>query len=498
MNRTNLIVAVLGVVVGSILTFTFYSSTNNHSASQGDKVKQPLYWVAPMDPNYRRSEPGKSPMGMDLVPVYEEDSASLQPGTVSISPNVVNNLGVRTSQVHFQPWESDINTVGYVKYNEDHLIHIHPRVSGWIESLYVKAAGEPVEKDQPLYSLYSPELVNAQEEYVLARKNSNQALMQAALNRLVALQFPESVLNQLQKQGKVQQTVEFKAPQSGVVDSLKIREGFYVKPGTTLMSIASLDEVWVEAEVFERQASDVYLGMPVSMTLDYLPGKQWQGHLDYIYPKLDEKLRTLRIRLRFANPESQLKPNMYAQVTLHGTKPTSVLQVAREAVIRTGTQDRVVLELASGQYKSVMVEIGRVSDRYIEILSGLTADDKVVTSAQFLLDSESSISSDFVRMSHDEDMSSAMNEHEDTSSKVSQATVNGVVNRVDVSSRIVNISRDAIEKWQRPAATMDFQVSEDIDLSEISAGTSVEFTFVIDDGDFVIIAIHPLMDGGQS
>ncbi|UAA38629.1 efflux RND transporter periplasmic adaptor subunit [Paraneptunicella aestuarii] len=498
MNRTHLIVAVLSAVVGSILTAAFYPSSNEHSVSKSDKAKQPLYWVAPMDPNYRRSEPGKSPMGMDLVPVYEEDSSSQQPGTVSISPNVVNNLGVRTSPVQFQPWEADINTVGYVKYNEDHLIHIHPRVSGWVESLNVKAAGEPVEQGQPLYSLYSPELVNAQEEYVLARKSGNQTLMQAALNRLVALQFPESVLTQLQKQGKVQQTVEFKAPQSGVVDALKIREGFYVKPGTTLMSIASLDEVWVEAEVFERQASDVYLGMPVSMTLDYLPGKQWQGHLDYIYPKLDEKLRTLRIRLRFANPEAQLKPNMYAQVTLHGTKPESVLQVAREAVIRTGTQDRVVLELASGQYKSVMVEIGRVSDRYIEILSGLNVDDRVVTSAQFLLDSESSISSDFVRMSHDEGMSSAMDAYEDTSSTISQATVNGLVNQIDTASRTVNISREAIEKWQRPAATMDFQVSEDVDLSEISAGTRVEFTFVIDAGDFIIIAIHPLVNGGQS
>jgi Cu(I)/Ag(I) efflux system membrane fusion protein len=363
---------------------------------------EPLYWVAPMDPNYRRDQPGKSPMGMDMVPVYadEQGGADATPGTVRISPDVVNNLGVRTGLAQRQPLQNAIQTVGYVRFDEDKLIHIHPRVDGWVEKLYVKAEGDPVEQRQPLYDLYAPALVNAQEEMVLALQRDSTRLIEAAEVRLRALQLSSSVIKRLRQTQRVQQTITFYAPQSGVIDSLAIREGFYVQPGTTLMSIGALDEVWVEAEVFERQAAQVAVGAAVTMTLDYLPGRRWQGAVDYVYPALDQRTRTVRVRMRFANDDLVLKPNMFAQVSIQVRSDGEALVIPREALIRTGNMDRVVLSLGEGRFRSVVVTTGRSDDSRVEILQGLADGDEVVTSAQFLIDSESSKTADLKRIDH--------------------------------------------------------------------------------------------------
>ena len=408
-STTTVATLLLGALLGAAATAVLLFDQGGEAAgadgiAANEQDKKPLYWVAPMDANYRRDGPGKSPMGMDLVPVYPSGGAGpeREAGTVEISPEVVNNLGVRTASVEQRSLPAHIRTVGYVQYDEDRLIHVHPRVEGWVEKLHVKAAGDPVASGQPLYELYSPQLVNAQEELLLALKRNNQRLVQAAEDRLLALQLSPGFIGELKRERQVRQTVTFLAPQNGVVDNLNIREGFYVKPGTTLMSVGALDDVWVEAEVFERQAALVAVGLPVTMTLDYLPGKAWEGTVDYVYPSLDEKTRTLRIRLRFNNEAGTLKPNMFAQVLIRTRPSQDTLVIPREAVIRTGDQDRVVLALGAGRFKSVAVDLGRVDQQHAEILQGLQAGDKVVVSAQFLLDSESSKTSDFMRM-HRED-----------------------------------------------------------------------------------------------
>jgi Cu(I)/Ag(I) efflux system membrane fusion protein len=496
--------AIGGIVVGSALTYTMMQWSTTPIESDATEQK-PLYWVAPMDANYRRDKPGKSPMGMDLVAVYaDEAQKTTSPGTVRINPNVVNNLGVRTAQVSRQSLHLPINTVGYVRYNEDSLVHIHPRVEGWIDTLYVKTTGQQVIKDAPLYALYSPQLVNAQEEFLLARKRDNSGLIAASLERLKALQMPSQSIAQLSKTGQVQQTVVFTAPQSGVVDNLNIREGFYVKPGTTLMSIGALDEVWVEAEIFERQASQVKANLAATMTLGFLPGEIWEGKLDYVYPTLDPVTRTVRVRMRFANPERKLKPNMFAQVTIHSELAEDSLLVPREAVIRTGAQDRVVMALGEGQFKSVAVKLGVISTDKIQILAGLEEGDTVVSSAQFLLDSESSISSDFKRMDHDaqpnihkiSDMTD-MSHMQSTDPTVPSAMVNGKILQIDRENRVLTIARDAIEKWQRPAATMDFQLADNIDIQGLSLEQNIHFTFEIREGAeqesaFVIVFLMSL------
>lgn len=405
-NTKNIGAIVAAAIVGSLLTIVGISmfretpSTTNEIATA---EKKPLYWVAPMDANYKRDKPGKSPMGMDLVPVFDNAGSDAGVGTLKISPEVVNNLGVRIATAKYQHLNSQIKTVGYVKYDEDQLVHIHPRVEGWIEKLYVKAEGDPVQENQPLYEIYSPELVNAQEELLLALDRNNPRLIHAADDRLQALQLPLRAIKELKKSKLVKQSITFYAPQSGVIDNLNIREGFFVKPGTTLMSIGKLDPVWVEAEVFERQASVVAVGIPVTMTLDYLPGTEWQGKVDYVYPTLNAKTRTVKVRLRFDNKNLTLKPNMFAQVVIHAENQQDSLLVPKESVIRTGSSDRVVLALGEGRFKSINVKVGRYDDQFAEILSGLEAGENVVSSAQFLLDSESSKTSDFKRMHYQTD-----------------------------------------------------------------------------------------------
>jgi len=459
--------------------------------------------VAPMDANYRRDKPGTSPMGMDLVPVYAKDnSGSQEVGAVNVSPAVINNLGVRTAEVKRSPVTTTINTVGYVQYDEDKLVHIHPRVEGWIETLYIKASGDPVRRGEPLYTLYSPQLVNAQEELVLALERRNQRLITASVQRLLALQISPKAIDRIKRTRKVEQTVTFFSPIDGVVDHLQVREGFYVKPDKTLLSVGSLDAVWVEAEVFERQAEQVREGMAVQMTLDYLLGKQWDGVVDYVYPALDPMTRTLKVRLRFQNPDFLLKPNMFAQVKMFDETAHEALLLPKEALIRTGSMDRVVLALDGGYFKSVAVTVGRPSGQFFEVIAGLVAGDNVVTSAQFLLDSESSKTSDFKRFA-DADrhaMHNMMGEMKGamTPKKVQRAEATGVIKTVAANGKAVTIDRDPIAKWRRPAATVEFVLNEKMMLDEsLQPGMNVAFAFEIIAGDFVITRLDVVTNGDK-
>lgn len=461
----------VGVIIGGIITFgaiNFLTSSGNSQVNNTNiEEEQPLYWVAPMDANYRRDKAGKSPMGMDLVPVYDDGGKGPDegPGTIWISPDVVNNLGVRTAMASFKPLHTEINTVGYVKYNEDKIVHIHPRVQGWIEKLYVKSIGDSVKKNQPLYEIYSPELVNAQEEFLLALDRNNKRLIIAAQNRLSALELPKSVIEQIKKTKKVQQTITFYSPQNGVVKNLKIREGFFVKPGATLISIADLSEVWIEAEVFERQANQVKKAMPVTMTLDYLPGKTFKGQVDFIYPTLDANTRTVKVRLRFTNVNGEFKPNMFAKVTIHSTTDEQALLIPKEALIRTGKQDRVVLALGEGSFKSVEVSVGRYDSENVEILQGINAGEQVVSSAQFLLDSESSKSSDFKRMHYDEEV---INE------TPTSVWVSAQIESLMPNHKMLTLKHDAIPEWDWPEMTMDFIATDSVDFSSLKQGLNLQ------------------------
>jgi Cu(I)/Ag(I) efflux system membrane fusion protein len=380
----------LGILIGAF---------GQQALAPRPEASKPLYWVAPMDPDYRRDGPGKSPMGMDLVPVYAEDETSEAAGVVRISPEVVNNLGVRTAPVRTGKLDDRIRTVGHVGYDENQLVHMHPRVEGWIETLHVKAEGDPVASGEPLFELYSPTLVNAQEELVLALNRNNPELVNAAIERLAALAVSETTIEALRDERKANRTVTVYAPRSGVLEALAVREGMYVSPGMNVMTIGTLDHVWVVGELYERQAGLVAPGDTVNMSLDYLPGRTWTGSVAYVYPSLNEQTRTLRIRAEFDNADGALKPGMFAELAIRPARerPPTLL-IPREALIRTGQQSRVVLAIGDGRFKSVEVTPGRFGLDEVEITEGLESGERIVVSAQFLIDSESSKTSDFQRM----------------------------------------------------------------------------------------------------
>ena len=476
MNKLFSAILLMMGAAGGISVYAWFTANSSTSISP-QTTAEPLYWVAPMDANYRRDKAGKSPMGMDLVPVYGGDDSD-SPGTIKISPDVINNLGVRTAQVELTNFSDQIRTVGYVQYDEENLVHIHPRVAGWLDKLYVKNKGAKVTKGQPIYDIYSPALVNAQEDLVLALARNNRRLIRAAKDRLKALLVPPQAIKQLIKSRQVQQNVTIYAPQSGVIDNLAVREGFYVKPGTTMMSIGSLDEVWVNTQVFERQSALVKQGDKVSMTLDYLPGRSWQGKVDYIYPTLDPKTRTVQLRLRFANGDYQLKPNMFVQIVIDSVSDDDVLIVPREAVIRTGNSSRVVLALGQGKFKSINVKTGRSNATQMEIIDGLALEDLVVISAQFLLDSESSVSSDFVRMNHQTGPQQVV---------AQSVLTTGVVESLIVGHRMVTITHPPIEQWQWPTMTMDFIVANDVDISLLKIGSTQQIEITQADNNQYLI-----------
>ncbi len=389
-----LVAAVTGFLAGRF----FAPSSDGSPAASGDSgEREILYWVAPMDANYRRDEPGKSPMGMDLVPVYADEVDS-QAGTVKIDPTVVNNLGVRMAAAERGTLSRRINTVGYVQFDEDTLHHVHTRVDGWIEKLATKATGDPVEKGQLLFELYSPTLVNAQQEFLAALRSNNPVLRQASRERLTALGVTEGEIARLEKERTVRQRVRVYAEADGVIAHLGVREGIFVTPANEVMSIAELDKVWVLAEVFEREAAWVEPGQMAMVELDYLPGKMWHGTVDYVYPELDPKTRTLTVRIRFDNEDEMLRPNMFARVTIHAAKTKPVVHVPREAVIRGGNIDRVVIALGEGRFRARPVKLGIESGDRIAIRSGLKKGEQIVVSGQFLIDSESNIEAALARM----------------------------------------------------------------------------------------------------
>ncbi|MBT8082424.1 MAG: efflux RND transporter periplasmic adaptor subunit [Gammaproteobacteria bacterium] len=360
-------------------------------------AREVLYWVAPMDPDYRRDEPGKSPMGMDLVPVYADEVAARR-GVVSIDPTLVNNLGVRTAVAERGALPRRIETVGYVGYDEDTLQHVHTRVEGWVEKLATTATGDPVRKGELLFELYSPVLVNAQQEFLAALAGSNEGLQGASRDRLRALGVPEREIRRLERERTARRRVQIFAESNGVVSQLGIREGMFVTPSTEVMSIAQIDKVWIVAEVFERQSAWVEAGHKATVELDYLPGTTLQGRVDYVNPELDPTTRTLKVRLRFDNEGARLLPNMFARVVIDGSPINDIVHVPREAVIRGGSSKRVVIDLGDGMYESRKVLVGIESGERVAIRRGLREGERVVVSAQFLIDSESNIESALRRM----------------------------------------------------------------------------------------------------
>jgi len=372
-------------------------------AQKGRKIK---YWVDPMDPGYVRDKPGKAPCGMDLAPVYEEEGgAAAAPGAIAVSPTTVQSMGVRTAKVEVRALTHDTWTVGLVTFNERSLSQINTKVNGWVERLYVNATGDPVRLGQALLSIYSPDLVSAEEEYLLALRNLKELekspipemaagarrLAEASRRRLEYFDISAAQIEGLKSSGQVKKHLVLASPVKGIVTKRLVTQGAYVQAGMPLLEVADLSTIWVDTDIYQYELPWIKVGQKVEMSLAYLPGETFAGQIDYIYPFLNGATRTVRVRLRFPNPQLQLKPEMFAQVQIKSPVSKEVVVVPSEAVLDTGLKQRVFIALGNGQFEPREVKLGVYGDgnQYREVLAGLRGGEEVVTSAQFMLDSES-------------------------------------------------------------------------------------------------------------
>lgn len=364
------------------------------------KEKKILYWVAPMDANYRRDEAGQSPMGMDLVPVYDEggekDNGDGFP-KITINASTAQNMGVRIEKAKMNELSRTINTIGTVTYNEDSLHHVHARASGWVEKVYTRSLGDPVTKGKTLLEFYSPDILAAQKDLVIA-KRAGSSLTKASKTRLRDLNIPQSVIDDVSRTGKSQNRVPIIANHTGVVTRIGIKNGMYITPGTEIYTIADLSSVWVIVDVFEHQLTWVKIGNKAEIQVQGVPGKTWEGKVDYIYPELNPKTRTLKVRLTIDTPKQLLKPNMFAGVTLF-TNTKNALTVPSEAIIYYENSSRLVKVVAENKYQPIEVKIGMKSDGQVEILEGVKEGDDILVSGQFMIDSESNLQASFRRLS---------------------------------------------------------------------------------------------------
>ncbi len=497
MNKfvTFLIVLVIGAGAGIYIGQNFLNVSSDIMDNGERKI---VYWVAPMDANYRRYEAGKSPMGMDLVPVYEDEmggGSTDDVNAVKLSPSVINNLGVRMAKVERGDFASQIETVGYIDYDESKIVHVHLRADGWIEKLHVNSVGERVKKGDLLFEVYSPTLVNAQGDYLNALSTGRNDIIRASKERLEALDIPESLIDSLTKTRKVSQYIKIYAPQDGIVSALNIADGMFVSPKVTTLSLADLSSVWLLVDVFEAQASQVKEGLPAQMRLSYEPARVWEGKVSYIYPQIEAKTRTLKVRLEFENPDEVLKPDMYADVTLWGESKNNTLSIPREALIRMGNSDRVILALGGGRFQPAAVKVGIEAGGRIEILEGLSEGEEIVISAQFLIDSEASFTGSTLRMGSSirEEKNAEKPEAQKKPSK--QVWAVGVLDKKMLGESKVTITHEPIEALGWDGMTMDFLIAEDVDMSALKAGTEIHFKIQKTvSGLFEIIQIMDMAD----
>jgi Cu(I)/Ag(I) efflux system membrane fusion protein len=368
-------------------------------AQDSNEKRDILYWVAPMDPDYRRDGPGKSPMGMDLVPVYADAGRAPAQGSepgLGISASMRNAIGVKSAAVARRPLSVAFQAPALVVPDAESLAHIHVRTAGWVEELRASSEGQRVAEGDVLFTIYSPALVSAQEEFLRAIEGARPGLERAGVERLRSLGMQPAQIDALRRNGSARLLFELRAPRAGVLLELNIREGMYVEPGTVIMSIADLSRVWVEADLFPEQLAQVAEGETVRLVDS--TGVTRSAPIDYLYPTIDPVTRTGRLRLRLDNPDGALRPGQYLRAHVTGERRESALAVPSTALIRRGGSTRVILDLGDGRFRPAEVHTGLETASHTEILHGLHEGERVVTSAQFLIDSEASLEPALTRM----------------------------------------------------------------------------------------------------
>ncbi len=368
------------------------------TASGERKIK---YWVAPMDPTFVSDKPGKSPMGMELVAVYEDEAATGSGSAVTIDPVVMQNMGVRIERVKRGSLFRHIRTIGEVEVAEDLVSVVNLRFSGWVERIYVGKTGDRIEAGQPLFEVYSPDLVASQEEYLLAlqAQGAKSELTRSARRKLELFDLDPGDIEAIVRSGKARRALPIRAPRSGYVLQKNVVDGARILAGQDLYTIGDLSKIWVQAEVYEHDAPWVEVGQHAQMEVTYQKGEVIEGNVAYVYPTLNDTSRTLTVRLEFPNPDLRLKPGMFATVYIQFRREDDTLVLPTEAILHSGTREIVFVARGDGRFEPREITTGLVGDRHTtQVLAGLSAGEEVVASGQFLIDSESQLQEAIARM----------------------------------------------------------------------------------------------------
>ena len=463
----------------------------NNGVVQDKSGKTVLYWYDPMVPGQKFDKPGKSPfMDMQLEPKYADESNKSGDNSVVIPSQVAQNLGIRLEKVTTKSFGESLSAIGRIEPDERRFYVVQTRIPGFVERLFVRAVGDPVSKGQKIAEIYAPELLADQQEYLalltLNDVDSDNSLKQAARNRLKLLGMSEGEVAAIAKTGKASPRFGVYAPAPGVLTELGVREGGQLMAGSSLMQISDLSQVWLIAEVPERDAARLKPGLAAEVQLQSLPGEVFKGKVSYLYPTLNEVSRTLQVRVELPNKRNLLRPGMYANVKFTG-QTHEALSAPSESVIATGKRKVVIVKEAHG-YRPVEIETGQERDGYTEILSGLSEGEEVVASGQFLIDSEASLSGVLTRLSQqDKAMEERMSHAEMNDTKTSKDNAEkmpegrGKVIEIDAKSGKVTLAHEPIEELGWPAMTMGFKVKDSNQLEKLKAGDEVEFALKADE-----------------
>jgi len=488
---TTLIVVAIALAAGGFGGYYLAQPKREAAVPQGDylrgavdtqkQAKKLLYYRNPMGLPDTSPVPKKDPMGMDYIPVYagEEESSS----GLRISPEKVQKLGVKTETAKLQVLDRSVRASGRVEIDESRTYTVTAKFEGYVERLYVNTTGQPVGRGQPLFDVYSPELVSAQREYAIAAQGvgklgeagaeaqgAMQQLAESSLQRLKNWDISEEQVRALAKSGDAKHTLAFRSPVAGIVTEKKAVQGMRFMPGDALFQIADTSSVWVQADVFEQDIAAVHVGQKAKIRINAYPGEVFEGRIAYVYPTLKAETRTVPVRIELPNPKGKLKPAMFADVDIPSGGTAPVLTVPASSVIDSGARQVVVVQLAEGRFEPHSVKLGQRGGEYVQVLDGVKEGEQVVVTANFLIDAESNLKAAL----------GGMQKSEGAVAKPAAVghKAEGTLNAIDLAAGSVTISHGPVASLNWPAMKMDFVLANPGLVSGIAPGTGVVIEFV--------------------
>ncbi|MFZ2269471.1 MAG: efflux RND transporter periplasmic adaptor subunit [Azonexus sp.] len=488
-NSRTLIVVILALAVGGIaghyLAQPKMEASPAATAGNPPTAKKLLYYRNPMGLPDTSPVPKKDPMGMDYIPVYAGEEAATSDSGLKISAEKIQKMGVRVEAAKLQILDQTVRASGRVEIDESRTTTVTAKFEGYIERLHVNTTGQPVGRGQPLFEVYSPELVSAQREYAIAAQGvgklneagseaqgAMQQLAESSLQRLKNWDISEEQLKALARSGNAKRTLTFRSPASGIVTEKKAIQGMRFMPGEVLFQIADTSAVWVQADVFEQDIGAIKPGQKAKIRINAYPGEVFEGRIAYVYPTLKPETRTVPVRIELANPQGRLKPAMFAEVEIPVAGAAQVVSVPNSAVIDSGSRQVVIVQLDEGRFEPRPVRLGARGGEFVQVLEGVKEGEMVVSSANFLIDAESNLQAALGGMRKVEDSAAA-----GKPAAVGHQGV-GVLQAIDVAAGTVTITHEPVASLKWPAMKMDFVVANPSLVSGFQPGVGVRFEFV--------------------